>query len=209
MDSFDPGVEVALRSGDVALVGCAGIIDAESHGAFGERTVDRMFAGRAKADPFVSESGLNTGGDHRVKFTAGGFITDAVFQVAIGADPLHRGKTTAFVMYARYSVPREHLGDVGDARDLAVKHRHGLPLPHSIENAIGVVGNAAVERSFGISVERAARRVRGLVVDARHFKGFGVVKGSVAAAMANADRVVPGNLIEVVDGKLPPVLHFS
>jgi len=45
--------------------------------------------------------------------------------------------------------------------------------------------------------------------DVRHFKGFGVVKGSVAAAMANGDRVVPGNLIEVVGGKLPPVLNLS
>ena len=53
-----------------------------------------------------------------------------------------------------------------------------------------------------IFVERSARRVRSLAVHVRHFKGLGVVKRSVASAMANGDRVVPGNLVQIVDCKL-------
>ena len=215
MDFFDPGVQVVLRCGDVALVVRAWIVDAEGHRAFGEGTVDGVFGRGAEADPFVAETGLDAGGDHGIQFLACGFITDAVFQVAIRAHFLHRGQTAAFVVHAGYPVSGEHFRDV--RRRLAISR---LPASSPLftwlsgacppgENALSVIGDTAVERARRVLVKRAARRIRCLAVDVRHFKSFGVVEGGVAAAMVNGDGVVLGNLVEVVDRELAAILHFG
>ena len=82
-----------------------------------------MFGRGAEPDPFVTEAGLNAGSDHGIQFLPGGFVADAVLEVAIGAHLLHRGKTAAFVVHARYTVTGEHLRNVGEAARSRVRTR--------------------------------------------------------------------------------------
>jgi hypothetical protein len=113
-------------------------------------------------DPFVAEAGLNAGGYHRVKLLAARFVADAVSEIAIGADLLHRGKTATFVMYGGHAIADEHFRDVSDSSDLALERIGGsvraadeLALSDAVEDALRSVGDTAVEGARGVLVECA------------------------------------------------------
>ncbi len=82
-------------------------------------------------------------------------------------------------------------------------------LPDPVERVLRVVGDAASERARGILVKRAAGRIRRLGIDVRHFEGLGIVERRVAAAVVNGDRMVFRDLVEIVNGELPAILHFG
>src|ERR1700722_18573587 len=123
-------------------------------------------------------------------------------------------------MYARYAVTCEHVRDVGEASNFALKGvGRGIQsatlgsdiaaLPNAVERVLGIVGDAAAKGARGVLVECAAGRIRRLGVDVRQFESLGIVVRGVAAAVVNGNGVVLGNLVEVVDSQLPSVFEFG
>ena len=80
MNAFDPGVEVLLGLGEIAIVGRRNVFEgrADGHGALRERTIDSVLRGSAKRDVFVAEAGFDAVVDHGFEQLAVRLVADTV-----------------------------------------------------------------------------------------------------------------------------------
>jgi hypothetical protein len=195
MHALDPGVELLLRFGDVALVRRvdARIGRAERHGAFRERPVDSVLGSRAQADPLVAEAAHDAARDHRFQHPSTGLVANAVQQVSARAYLLKRRQIAAFVVDAGDAVTHELLGNVGQpsrsrwAICCSVKTgrlptRLRAPVARSVTRPL----SSPLESRSKVPPERIGR----VLIDASHLEGLAVVERGVAAAMVHRDRMV-------------------
>ena len=100
----------------------------------------------------------------------------------------------------RESVARELLRDVRHAIAFAPLHLRGAelrPRAGGIEYVHGAIGDATVELTDGIPIERAPSRGRGLFGDAGQLECLAVVERRVAATVMHAHRMLGAHLVKV------------
>src|SRR4051812_1556397 len=78
----------------------------------------------------------------------------------------------------------------------------------TVEDDAGPVGDTAIERARGVSVERTAGRVGGGGRDVGQLERLTVIEGGVAAAMVHGDGMLSGHAIEVADVERTLVLEL-
>src|SRR5215813_7954935 len=66
----------------------------------------------------------------------------------------------------------------------------GHPRADAVEDVPGAVGDTSVESSVRIAIERAAGRIRRVLVHARHLERLAVVERGVSAAMPDRHRMI-------------------
>ena len=83
MHPLAPCVQDFLSFGHIAAVAvAAGIRDADGHGAFGERSVRRVLAGRTEANPLIAKTGRHAAAQHGLELRPLRLITDPMQQPA-------------------------------------------------------------------------------------------------------------------------------
>ncbi len=86
-----PFIQVLLRFSHVAFVAvAAGIGDADGHGAFGERAVRGVFAGRAQPDPLIAQAGRHAAAQHGLELRPFCLVAHTMQQRAPSAHLLQR-----------------------------------------------------------------------------------------------------------------------
>ncbi len=212
--ALDPGVEVGLRRGDVAVIFRldARIRHAERHRALGERPVAGVLGGGAEPDPLVPETGRNAVLDHPLQHVVHGFVAHPVLEVSAGPYLLQSKEVAALVVHAGQAVADELLGDEGQRVAIAQPCLLcGVARPHAdiVEHRPGAVGHPAVEFAVRVAVEGPGGRVGRVPGDPRQRHGLAVVIRGVTAAVTDGDRVFARHLIEVVNVERALVLHLG
>ncbi len=135
-----------------------------------------------------------------------------MLKIAARPHVLQGEQIAAFMMYAGEAVADELLGDVGQPIAVALLglfRGKGGPLAHFVDHVHRPVRNAAVECAARVAVESSARRIGRVLVDVRHLQRLAVVESGVAAAMMDHNRMVLGDLIQIVNIEQAIVLHLG
>src|SRR5437762_592631 len=103
-------------------------------------------------------------------------------------------------MDARESVADELLRDVRQPVAVALCalfRRERRATSNTVECVARPIGDAPVELTGGVAVERSARRIRCVPRDARQLQRFVVVERRMPTAMMDDDRMLGRYLVEV------------
>src|SRR5262245_45168965 len=84
MDPLDPGVQIILRFRDISLIGRirTWVWLTQRHGTLRERPIGRVFGSCSDTDPFISETGCDSAGDHCFERGATRLVAHSMQEIA-------------------------------------------------------------------------------------------------------------------------------
>src|SRR5581483_8786646 len=114
-------------------------------------------------------------------------------------------------MHTGQPVTNELLRDMSQAVPIALPPL-GLTesgsLAHFLERRERIIGHAAIELAIGPPIEGAPGRIRSRSGDAGELERLAVEEMCVPTAVLDADRMLPRDLVQIMNVDLAPVLHL-